>query len=67
MRTHHAPVAAPMSHEERAFFARLAAMNAAFESARAGKTAQSFAHRALSCDALLETFLQEIQAQNSPQ
>ena len=67
MRTHHAPVAAPMSHEERAFFARLAAMNAAFESARAGKTAQSFAHRALSSDALLETFLQEIQAQNSPQ
>lgn len=67
MRTHHAPVAVPMSHEERAFFARLAAMNAAFESARAGKTAQSFGHRALSSDALLEAFLQEIQAQKNSQ
>ena len=64
MRTHPAPEATPMSHEERAFFARLAAMNAAFESARAGKTAQSFGHRALSSDTLLEAFLQEIQAQS---
>ena len=66
MRTHHAPVASPMSHEERAFFARLAALNVAFESASAGKTAQSYGHRALSSDALLEAFLLEIQAQKTP-
>jgi len=55
-----------MSHEERAFFARLAALNVAFESAAAGKTAQSYGHRALSSDALLEAFLHEIQAQKTP-
>ena len=65
MRIHSAPTAISMSHEERAFFTRLAAMNAAFESARAGKTAQSFGYRALSSDALLKAFLQEIQAQSA--
>jgi len=55
-----------MSHEERAFFARLAALNMAFESAATGKAAQSFGHRALSSDALLEAFLYEIQAQQTP-
>ncbi|MBI5751414.1 MAG: hypothetical protein HZA59_04625 [Hydrogenophilales bacterium] len=62
MRTHHVPAAIPTSHEERAFFARLAALNVFFESARAGKAAQGFGHRALSSDAILEAFLQEIQA-----
>jgi len=66
MHTHHAPVTNPMSHEERAFFARLAALNMAFESAATGKAAQSFGHRALSSDALLEAFLHEIQAQKTP-
>lgn len=47
----------PMSHEERAFFARLAAMNTMFESARTGVSAQSFSSRAQSCDDLLVTFL----------
>jgi hypothetical protein len=65
MRIHHAPAAIPASHEERAFFARLAALNVAFESARAGKTAQSFGHRAQSSDALLTAFLSEIQAHRS--
>ncbi len=54
-----------ISYEENAFFARLAALNTAFEAARAGKTARAFAHRALSSDALLDAFLQEIQAQKS--
>ncbi|OFZ69373.1 MAG: hypothetical protein A2Z01_01050 [Betaproteobacteria bacterium RBG_16_58_11] len=65
MRTRHAPAAIFTSHEERAFFARLAALNVAFESARAGKPAQSFGHRAQSSEALLTAFLSEIQTHRS--
>jgi len=48
------------SHEERAFFARLAAMNAMFEAARTGSPAQGYANRAQSSDALLASFLEEL-------
>ena len=58
----HAPAANGLLYEENAFFARLAALNTVFEAARAGNTASNFAHRALSSDALLEAFLQDIQA-----
>jgi hypothetical protein len=51
-----------MSHEERAFFARLAAMNTMFESARSGVAAQSFSSRAQSCEALLATFLETLKS-----
>lgn len=51
-----------MSHEERAFFARLAAMNTMFESARSGASAQSFSSRAQSCEALLATFLDTLKS-----
>lgn len=47
---------------ENAFFARLAALNASMEAARAGSNGRSFAQGALSSDTLLEAFLQEIQA-----
>ena len=56
------PATHGFSHEENAIFARLAALNTAFEAARADQAARSFAHRALSCDALLQAFLYEIQA-----
>ena len=52
----------PLSHEERAFFARLAAMNTMFESARLGGLAPSFSSRAQSCDALLVTFLDTLKS-----
>lgn len=55
-----------LTHDERAFFARLAAINTAFESARAGAPAQSFGHRALASDAILEAFLQDIQTKKAP-
>ena len=51
-----------ISHEERAFFARLAAMNTLFEAARAGKAAQGYANRALASDDLLATFLAELKS-----
>jgi len=57
------PMAHPMSHEERIFFARLAAMNTMFESARAGSAAQSFSSRAQSCDDLLVTFLDTLKSE----
>jgi hypothetical protein len=50
------------SHEERAFFARLVAMNAMFEAARAGKPAQGFATRAQSSEVLLASFLEELKS-----
>ena len=55
------------SHEESAYFARLAALNTVLEAARAGTAARNFGHRALSSDAVLATFLQEIQAKKNSQ
>jgi hypothetical protein len=43
----------PTSAEDRAFFARLAAINAAFEAARAGRPAQGLAEHAAAIDDLL--------------
>lgn len=63
----HRPLAPSLTHEENAFFARLAAINAAFEAVRAGQAAKSFAHRALSSDALLMAYLDEIKAQKLTQ
>ena len=51
------------SNEERVYFARLAALNAALEAARAGTTASDFGHRALTSDTVLASFLYEIQSQ----
>lgn len=56
------PLSNGLSHEERAFFARLAALNGAIESSKAGNTAQRFCANAQSSDALLAAFLKEIQA-----
>jgi len=53
------------SHEESAYFARLAALNTVLEAARAGTAARNFGHCALSSDAVLATFLQEIQSQKN--
>ena len=53
------------AHEKNAYFARLAALNTALEAARVGPAAHVFGHRALSSDALLVTFLQEIQSQKT--
>ena len=53
------------SHEETTYFARLAALNTAFEAACAGTAARDFGHRALTSDAVLATFLQEIQAKKN--
>jgi len=53
------------SQEARALFARLAAMNAMFEAARAGTQAQSFAHRAQSSDELLHAFLHDLKTINN--
>lgn len=53
------------SHEETAYFARLAALNTALEAARMGTAARGFAHRALSSDTVLERFLREIQLQKN--
>lgn len=60
MNTAHKTPSGYMSHEERAFFARLAAMNTLFESARAGDSARGFAVHAQSCDAVLTAFLDEL-------
>jgi len=49
-----------ISHEERAFCARLAAMNTMFEAARAGSAGKNFCHRAQSSDELLLNFLEEL-------
>jgi hypothetical protein len=54
------PISSSISPEERAFFARLAALNVALESTRAGKTAQRFCHNAQSSETLLAAFLNEI-------
>ena len=51
-----------VTHEERAFFAQLAAMSVIFESARIGIPAQDFGSHAQSCSELLVTFLDEIRA-----
>ena len=61
------PVPAPFSPnaEERVFFARLAALNAAFDAARAGKTAKSFADRASSIDALLDRYFVALTSQSN--
>jgi len=45
-----------LNAEDRAFFARLTALNSAFEAARAGRGAQLFAERATSIDALLDRY-----------
>ena len=57
-----APANQATSNEERAFFARLAALNVAVESTRAGKTAQSFCQTAQASESLLAAFLDEISA-----
>mgnify|MGYP001091989041 CR=1 FL=1 len=44
----------PLTVEERLFLARLAALNAACEAARAGAMARGFAEDAVAVDALLE-------------
>ncbi|MHB1232015.1 MAG: hypothetical protein ACYCZQ_05455 [Burkholderiales bacterium] len=62
MPTHH-PSRPSTSHEERAFFTRLAALNLAFESARAGQKAQSFCHGAQASEVLLAAFLDQIKTQ----
>ena len=55
----------PISHEERAFFARLAAMNTLFEATRSGHSAQSFASGAQSCDTLLLAFIENLKSSTS--
>ncbi|MEJ5210725.1 MAG: hypothetical protein WHV61_04755 [Burkholderiales bacterium] len=45
-----------LSAEERAFMARLLALNAAFEGARAGVPAQGLVRQAQAVDALLERY-----------
>ena len=53
------------THEERVYFARLAALNAALEAARSGTAASDFGHRALASDTVLASFLYEIQSQKN--
>ena len=53
------------SYEENAYFARLAALNTAFEAARTGIAARDFGERALASDTVLATFLHEIQSQKN--
>lgn len=49
-------------HEARAVFAKLIALNAFLESARAGAATQGFRKNAQSCHTLLTTYLDEIKA-----
>jgi hypothetical protein len=62
MSTPQKPMHQNSSHEERALFARLAAMNSFFEAARAGVPAQDMAARALSSEQLLATFLEDLKS-----
>ena len=55
------------SYEESAYFARLAALNTAFEAARTGTVARDFGLRALASDTVLVSFLHEIQSQKTSQ
>lgn len=52
----------PISHDERAFFAQLLALNTFFESARIGESGLSVGSHAQSFNKLLRDFLNEIQA-----
>ena len=63
----HPPSVHGLSYEDKAIFSRLAALNATFEAARVGKPAQSFAHRALYSDAILEAYLRDIRVQKNTQ
>ena len=50
-----------LSHEERAFFCRLAALNVGMEASKAGGIAQRFCHNAQSIEVLLAAFLKVLQ------
>lgn len=56
---------AALSAEERAFMARLLALNAAFEGARAGVPAQGLAREAQAVDVLLERYFAALFPRNA--
>lgn len=66
MSASHDPTAIPPGAEERAFMARLVALNTLFEAARAGTPARGFGAEAARLDALLERYYRALTNAGAP-
>ena len=60
------PAPAVLTPEERAFFIRLAALNAAFDGARAGESGRALAARSEAIDEMLNRYFVALTTPDSP-